>query len=56
MRYLIDQGATHFVEFPPARVLTGLLRRIDSAMKGIGVDEPKDFEKLSDLFATPATA
>ncbi len=51
MRYLINQGATHFVEFPPARVLTGLLRRIDSNMKGVGIDEPNDFEKLSDLFA-----
>jgi len=53
MRYLINQGATHFVEFPPARVLTGLLRRIDSNMEGITVDEPKDFEKLSDLFSSP---
>ena len=50
MRYLINQGAAYFVEFPPARVLTGLLRRIDSNMQGITVDEPKDFEKLSDLF------
>ena len=49
MRYLIGQGATHFIEFPPARVLTGLLRRIDGAAKGIAIDEPKDFEKLSEL-------
>ena len=55
MKYLIGQGATHFVEFPPARVLTGLLRRIDSSMKGIGLDEPKDFEKLSDLFSSSAS-
>lgn len=54
MRLLIDQGATHFVEFPPARVLTGLLRRIDSRMKGIAVDEPKDFGKLSDLLSPSA--
>jgi [acyl-carrier-protein] S-malonyltransferase len=46
MRYLIQAGATSFIEFPPARVLTGLLRRIDSAVKGIAIDEPKDFEKL----------
>lgn len=49
MRYLIGQGATHFIEFPPARVLTGLLRRIDSNMKGITVDTPADFAKLSDI-------
>ncbi len=46
MRYLIRQGATHFVEFPPARALTAMLRKIDSSVKGIGVDEPEDFEKL----------
>jgi len=47
MRYLIQQGATHFIEFPPARVLTGLLRRIDPSVKGIAIDEPADFENLS---------
>ena len=47
MRYLLQQGATHFAEFPPARVLTGLLRRIDSAAKGITFDLPEDFEKLT---------
>ena len=51
VRYLIKAGATHFIEFPPARVLTGLLRKIDSGVKGITVDEPKDFEKLSDLLS-----
>ena len=46
MRFLIGQGATVFLEFPPARVLTGLLRRIDSAMKGVAIDEPADFDIL----------
>jgi len=49
MRHLIQQGATHFIEFPPARVLTGLLRRIERSVKGIAINEPKDFEQLSDL-------
>lgn len=49
MRYLIQTGATHCIEFPPARVLTGLLRRIDPAVKGLTVDEPADFDKLSGL-------
>ncbi len=48
MKQIIKAGATHFVEFPPARVLTGLLRRIDSSVKGIAIDEPKDFEKLAE--------
>ena len=47
VRWLIRQGATTFVEFPPARALTGLLRRIDASVKGIAVDEPADFDKLS---------
>ncbi len=49
VRTLIQAGATHCIEFPPARVLTGLLRRIDSSVKGFTVDEPKDFEKLTDV-------
>lgn len=48
MRSIIKAGATHFMEFPPARVLTGLLRRIDSNVKGVAIDEPKDFEKLTE--------
>ena len=46
MRHLIQGGAATFLEFPPARVLTGLLRRINSSVKGIAVDEPADFDKL----------
>jgi len=49
MRSLIQAGATHFIEFPPARVLTGLLRRIDSRVKGVTIDEPTDFEKLEGM-------
>ena len=56
MRALIQQGATHAIEFPPARVLTGLLRRIDSAVKGIPIDAPEDFSKLSALLNAPTTA
>lgn len=49
MRELTRSGASQFVEFPPARVLTGLLRRIDPSMKGLTLDEPKDFDKLQEL-------
>lgn len=55
MRYLIHAGASHFIEFPPARILTGLLRRIDRGVRGVAVDEPKDFEKLGDLFTIRST-
>ncbi|MBI3321058.1 MAG: ACP S-malonyltransferase [Candidatus Omnitrophica bacterium] len=49
MRYLLHAGVTHFIEFPPARVLTGMLRKIDPAVKAIAIDEPDDFEALSAL-------
>ena len=49
MRYLIQAGASTFFEFPPARVLTGLLRRIDSAMKGMTLDAPADFDAIPSL-------
>ncbi len=55
MRWLIQRGATLFVEFPPSRVLTGLLRRIDGTVKGVAVDEPADFEKIPDLKALQAS-
>ena len=44
MCHLIQAGATDCIEFPPARVLTGLLPRIDSSVKGITIDQPNDFE------------
>jgi [acyl-carrier-protein] S-malonyltransferase len=47
MRQLIHDGASLFVEFPPARVLTGLLRRIDSSVKGLSLDDPTDFDKIN---------
>ena len=49
MRHLIKGGATTFLEFPPARVLTGLLRRIDRAAKGLTLDAPADFEAVPAL-------
>lgn len=49
MRFLVGQGAAVFVEFPPVRVLTGLLRKIDNTVKGVAIDEPADFDKLSPL-------
>ncbi len=48
MRAALAAGATHFIEFPPARVLTGLLRRIEKSATGFAVDEPEDFAKVAD--------
>ena len=47
MTGLVNAGMTTAIEFPPARVLTGLLRKIDGSVKATAVDEPKDFEKIS---------
>ena len=47
MRRLAQDGAGMCVEFPPARVLTGLLRRIEPSVKCVPVDEPADFDKLT---------
>lgn len=49
VRRLVRDGATVFLEFPPARVLTGLLRRIDGSVKGIALHEPADFDNASEL-------
>lgn len=46
MRRLFQDGATEFYEFPPAKVLTALLRKIDRSVKAITLDEPADFDTL----------
>ena len=56
MRRLLSAGATHFIEFPPARVLTGLLRRIEKSATGITVDAPEDFEKVAEALGIPLPA
>jgi [acyl-carrier-protein] S-malonyltransferase len=53
MRWFLQQGVTRFVEMPPARVLTGLLRRIDASATCAAIDEPADVEKL---LSAPAPA
>ena len=46
MRTLIQAGAVQFIEFPPARILTALLRRIDGSVTGVSLNTPADFEAL----------
>jgi len=52
MQWFVQHGVTLTYEFPPARVLTALLRSIKSSVKGLTLDEPSDFDKLS-IPATP---
>ena len=55
VRRLIQDGMRACVEFPPARVLSGLLRRIDPAVKTALLNEPDDLPKLSDVLAGAAS-
>jgi [acyl-carrier-protein] S-malonyltransferase len=44
--YLAAQGVARFVEVGPGMVLTGLLRNIDPALKGMKFGDPADLERL----------
>lgn len=46
VRYLARQGVTDFVEVGAGGVLTGLLRSIDPALRGVKFGEPGDLDKV----------
>jgi [acyl-carrier-protein] S-malonyltransferase len=56
VRAMLKAGATHFIEFPPARVLTGLLRRIEKSATGLTVDTPDDLGKVAEALAIPLSS
>jgi len=45
VQLLIAQGATHFLEIGPGKVLTGLLRQIDRAQSGMHIEDAATLEK-----------
>jgi [acyl-carrier-protein] S-malonyltransferase len=45
IQLLIDQGATHFIEAGPGKVLSGLMRQIDRNQKTLNVDDSASLEK-----------
>ncbi len=47
IRYIAQQGITTFLEIGPNKVLKGLLRRIDPALKVINIEKPCDLENLT---------
>jgi [acyl-carrier-protein] S-malonyltransferase len=49
VRAMAQAGATTMIEFPPARVLVGMVRKIDGSIKGMTIDEPDDLAKLSGI-------
>ena len=54
IQFLTDGGATTFVEFPPARILTGLLRRIDKTLTGLAVNTPEELNTDVEAIKVPA--
>ena len=51
---LIQQGATHFIEIGPGRVLTGLMRQIDRNQKALNIEDPASLEKTFTELRTAA--
>lgn len=46
VRYIAAQGVSEFIEFGPGKVLKGLLRKIDPALKVYNIETPADVEVL----------
>jgi [acyl-carrier-protein] S-malonyltransferase len=52
IRLLIAQGATHFIEVGPGKVLSGLMRQIDRTQKTSHVEDSASLEKTLTALAT----
>jgi [acyl-carrier-protein] S-malonyltransferase len=48
VRSMVDAGVSQFVEFGPAGVLSGLIRRIDRGVQANAVTDPGSITKLAD--------
>lgn len=46
IRYMAGKGVSRFVEVGPGKVLCRLMKKIDSSLSAIGVDEPDMFESF----------
>lgn len=47
IQYMAAQGVTDFIEIGPGKVLSGLIKRIDSNLKTHNIEKPADVEKLT---------
>jgi len=53
IQLLIAQGATHFIEVGPGKVLSGLMRQIDRNQRTLNVEDSASLEKtLASLTAS----
>lgn len=46
VQYMVDSGASHFVEFGPSRVLSSLIKRIDRDVEAYTLSDPASIEKV----------
>jgi [acyl-carrier-protein] S-malonyltransferase len=46
VRYMVDSGVSQFVEFGPASVLSGLIKRIERGVQVVTLSDPASIEKL----------
>ena len=46
VRYMVDSGASHFVEFGPSRVLSSLIKRIDRDVEAYTLSDSASIEKV----------
>ena len=47
VRYMVDAGASHFMEFGPARVLSSLIKRIDRDVEAFTLSDPESIQKVT---------
>ena len=51
IKLLIAQGATHFIEVGPGKVLSGLMRQIDRNQKALNVEDSASLDKTLNALA-----
>jgi [acyl-carrier-protein] S-malonyltransferase len=50
VRYMVDSGVSHFVEFGPTKVLASLIKRIDRDVEAITLSDAASMQQLSKDF------
>jgi [acyl-carrier-protein] S-malonyltransferase len=51
VRYMVDSGVSHFVEFGPTKVLASLIKRIDRDVEAITLSDATSMQQLSKDFS-----
>jgi [acyl-carrier-protein] S-malonyltransferase len=46
IEFMVSQGVGHFIEIGPGKVLTGLIKRINSNLKFFNIETPSDIDKI----------